>query len=88
MNSTVQICKALKFLRALSEDDRIQAINTLRREIHKYSPFAKEPVDCELWVPVEKVVANDYNPNAVAPPEMQLLEKSVLADGYTQPIVA
>lgn len=38
-------------------------------------------------VPISKVVANDYNPNAVAPPEMALLEVSVWEDGYTQPIV-
>ena len=39
-------------------------------------------------VPIEKVVANDYNPNSVAPPEMKLLKLSIEEDGYTQPIVA
>lgn len=39
-------------------------------------------------VPVEKLRANAYNPNSVAPPEMKLLEKSIWEDGYTQPIVA
>lgn len=38
-------------------------------------------------VPIEKVKANDYNPNAVAPPEMALLETSIWEDGYTQPVV-
>jgi ParB-like chromosome segregation protein Spo0J len=38
-------------------------------------------------VPLEKVIANDYNPNKVAPPEMELLETSIWEDGYTQPIV-
>ncbi len=38
-------------------------------------------------VSVEKITANDYNPNRVAPPEMQLLELSIWEDGYTQPIV-
>jgi ParB-like chromosome segregation protein Spo0J len=38
-------------------------------------------------VPIEKVKANDYNPNAVAPPEMALLETSIWEDGFTQPIV-
>lgn len=38
-------------------------------------------------VPIEKVKANDYNPNAVAPPEMELLEISIWEDGYTQPVV-
>ena len=39
------------------------------------------------WVPTDLVYANDYNPNKVAPPEMKLLEQSILADGFTQPIV-
>lgn len=38
-------------------------------------------------VPTSMVYFNEYNPNAVAPPEMRLLEKSILEDGYTQPIV-
>lgn len=38
-------------------------------------------------VPIEKVTANDYNPNSVAPPEMELLEISIWEDGYTQPVV-
>jgi ParB-like chromosome segregation protein Spo0J len=38
-------------------------------------------------VPAELVQANDYNPNSVAPPEMNLLRTSIQADGYTQPIV-
>ena len=56
--------------------------------MHEISPFSEEPVDCVLWVPSVSVVANDYNPNSVAPPEMQLLEHSITEDGYTQPIVA
>jgi ParB-like chromosome segregation protein Spo0J len=38
-------------------------------------------------VPVEKVHANSYNPNHVAPPEMKLLETSIWEDGYTMPCV-
>ncbi len=45
------------------------------------------PVYDVLRVPIEKVQANDYNPNKVAPPEMELLEISIWEDGYTQPIV-
>jgi ParB-like chromosome segregation protein Spo0J len=48
---------------------------------------AKHPVSRVQWVPAEHVHANDYNPNAVAPPEMKLLRLSIEADGYTQPIV-
>lgn len=45
------------------------------------------PVYSVIAVPVEKVTANDYNPNSVAPPEMALLETSIWEDGYTQPVV-
>ncbi len=38
-------------------------------------------------VPIEKIQANSYNPNSVAKPEMDLLYKSILEDGYTMPIV-
>lgn len=38
-------------------------------------------------VPAEKVVANDYNPNKVASPEMKLLAHSIEEDGVTQPVV-
>ncbi|HCO18076.1 MAG TPA: chromosome partitioning protein ParB [Tissierellales bacterium] len=47
----------------------------------------KSPVYNIIAVPLEKIRANAYNPNAVAPPEMKLLEKSILEDGYTMPIV-
>lgn len=50
-------------------------------------PEWKSPVYNVIAVPIEKVKANDYNPNAVAPPEMQLLETSIWEDGYTQPVV-
>jgi ParB-like chromosome segregation protein Spo0J len=45
------------------------------------------PINQVLWVEAEKVYANDYNPNKVASPEMELLRRSIEADGYTQPIV-
>ena len=38
-------------------------------------------------VPIEKIVANSYNPNIMAPPEMRLLELSIWEDGYTMPCV-
>lgn len=45
------------------------------------------PVYHVIAVPVEKVMANNYNPNVVAPPEMKLLELSIWEDGYTMPCV-
>jgi ParB-like chromosome segregation protein Spo0J len=47
----------------------------------------KSPVYNIIAVPVEKIQANSYNPNSVAPPEMKLLYKSILEDGYTMPVV-
>lgn len=47
----------------------------------------KSPVYSVKAVPVEKVQANDYNPNIVAPPEMKLLELSIWEDGFTMPCV-
>ena len=47
----------------------------------------KSPVYDVKRVPIEQVTANDYNPNSVAPPEMELLETSIWEDGYTQPVV-
>lgn len=75
-------------IQALPLEKKIEAINYVREEIHSISPFAQEPVDCVRWVRGDYVEANDYNPNSVAPPEMELLQLSILSDGYTQPIVA
>ena len=47
----------------------------------------KSPVYSIKAVPIEKIQANMYNPNAVAPPEMKLLYQSIKEDGYTMPIV-
>lgn len=47
----------------------------------------KSPVYNVIAVPIDKIRANEYNPNAVAPPEMKLLYDSIKEDGYTTPIV-
>jgi hypothetical protein len=67
--------------------DKVNLVNELRDHIHSLSPFINEPVDFVKWVVSDNVIANDYNPNKVAPPEMELLEISIINDGYTQPIV-
>jgi ParB-like chromosome segregation protein Spo0J len=85
---TEEVLELLPYLNGLSLDERVTAINQIRLALHDLSPFKEEPVDCVIWVASEHIIANDYNPNAVAPPEMKLLELSILSDGYTQPIVA
>ena len=71
----------------LPELERIACLNRVREILHEVSPMRDEPVDLVLWEPAASIEANDYNPNVVAAPEMRLLETSILADGYTQPIV-
>ncbi len=71
----------------LNQEDLIANLNGIREKLHKISPFKKEPVDFVKWVKSDIVSANDYNPNSVAPPEMNLLHMSISEDGYTQPIV-
>lgn len=46
-----------------------------------------QPVSRVQWVQRGKLKANSYNPNAVAPPELELLKLSILEDNWTQPIV-
>lgn len=75
-------------IKNLPIDEKVEAINDLKKMIHEISPFNSEPVDCVLWVKNDSVHANDYNPNSVAPPEMELLRHSIASDGYTQPIVS
>ena len=63
-------------------------MNEVRYELHQVSPLKHHPVDYVAWVKSTDVEANEYNPNAVAPPEMKLLYESILNDGYTMPIVS
>lgn len=70
-----------------SDEETTQALNHLRKMLHEFSPFAQEPVDCVLWVKADDVVANDYNPNVMAPTEKRLLKQSLEKDGFTQPVV-
>lgn len=73
---------------SLDTDSKVDILNNIKLFLHEKSPMKSEPVDCVLWVKNDTVRANDYNPNSVAPPEMELLRLSISADGYTQPIVS
>jgi ParB-like chromosome segregation protein Spo0J len=86
MSLQEQIKRAIESSETL--DSKVDLINTLRQVIHDLSPFKTEPVDFVKWVKNDTVFSNDYNPNSVAPVEMELLRVSIDADGYTQPIVS
>lgn len=68
-------------------DNKTEHLNKLREFISKELSEFNNPVDLVRWVPIEKVQANDYNPNSVAKIELQLLYVSIKNDGYTQPLV-
>lgn len=69
--NVTEIFNMMKNGLALSEEEKRRAFPCLFTEL----------------VPLEKIQFNEYNPNAVAPPEMRLLQHSIEEDGYTQPIV-
>ena len=83
----INIDQVMQEISVLQLAEKIAVINDIKRKLHDVSPFKDEPVDCVTWVPHGNVTANEYNPNKVAPPEMELLEVSIVNDGYTQPIV-
>ena len=83
----INIDQVIQEISVLQLAEKIAAINDIKRKLHDVSPFKDEPVDCVTWVPHGNVTANEDNPNKVAPPEMELLEVSIVNDGYTQPIV-
>lgn len=88
VNVDLALSDIIKAVNSYSLDDKVDAINKIRAALHEISPFKTEPVDFVRWVKNPLVHANDYNPNSVAPPEMELLRHSISADGYTQPIVS
>ena len=74
-------------LDSIPDSEKIEALNQISEYLHdKLSPV-KQPINKVLWIPIDKVEPNDYNPNAVANKEMKLLYTSILHDGYTQPVV-
>jgi hypothetical protein len=66
---------------------KVAVIEEIKAWLHEFSPQKEQPVNLVRWIPIEKVHANDYNPNSVAKNEMRLLYVSISHDGYTQPVV-
>ena len=68
-------------------DEKINIINKVNIAISEVNPLS-EPICNVQYIKSDHVHANEYNPNKVATPEMELLYNSIKLDGYTQPIVA
>lgn len=75
------------YMDSLPPEQRQQAIADIKKVLTPYSDKKHNPVDNVIWVNLNQVEANNYNPNAVAKQEMKLLHTSIIHDGYTQPIV-
>ncbi|MAK49788.1 ParB N-terminal domain-containing protein [Marinobacter sp.] len=84
---TFNIDDILEKIKKLNEQEKIDAIQSIFSQLHKASPLVSQPINNVRWVDIDKVQANDYNPNSVANQEMSLLYTSILHDGYTQPVV-
>ncbi len=69
-----------------SFDEKVRIYNEISRELYEFLGVEHPVLNVNL-VPAKQVKGNDYNPNKVAPPEMQLLTLSIRKDGLTMPIV-
>jgi ParB-like chromosome segregation protein Spo0J len=67
--------------------DRAHIESKVSAVLSRHSPFVDQPIHHVIWVHIDRVSPNDYNPNSVARTEMKLLHTSIAHDGYTQPIV-
>jgi hypothetical protein len=80
--------KAILACLELTEKERVAAFNAATGALRSLvADLCDDPVLALKLVPAEDVSANDYNPNRVATPEMDLLEQSIRCDGVTMPIV-
>lgn len=70
-----------------SIEEKVTLLNEIRSLLHDVSPLKHHPVDNVVWKKSEEVEKNDYNPNAIPPPELELLHRSIAEDGYTMSIV-
>lgn len=89
MNRTISeaVNTIINEISCMDLDGKVETLNEVRSCLGDVSPFKSEPCDCILWVRQDKIQANEYNPNHVAAPEMNLLYESIKSDGYTMPIV-
>jgi len=70
----------------ISFDKKIEMFNTISQELYNFLGINHPVLNIQL-VPINKVKGNEYNPNKVAPPELELLKLSIQKDGLTMPVV-
>lgn len=81
------IQKLLKKYKNKPFSEKVKVYNEINQQLYDFIGLEHPVLNVQL-VPIDDVKANDYNPNKVAPPEMQLLKLSIRKDGLTMPVVA
>jgi len=82
------ILDAADDLKGLPMEWRIEIYNiAVKRLAEVVKDVSEDPALAPQLVPAGRIEANDYNPNTVASPELDLLENSMRADGITMPVV-
>lgn len=76
-----------KYIKNADGSINMDAYNHVSEALFEFNPNKHNPVGLVRWVDIDKVRANNYNPNSVAKIEMNLLFTSIKHDGYTQPVV-
>jgi ParB-like chromosome segregation protein Spo0J len=80
--------KAILSCVELPEKERVAAYNCATMALREMiGDLCEAPVLGVQLVASERISSNDYNPNHVASPELDLLEHSIRCDGVTMPIV-
>src|SRR5574344_1023105 len=82
----VELETAKKTAKKKKNNDEYSATTLFHTKFGKDVEY-QSPVYKVLSIPIDKIIANDYNPNSVDEQSMQLLYDSIYTDGYTMPIV-
>jgi ParB-like chromosome segregation protein Spo0J len=76
----------IKLPENISFEEKVKLYNEISQKLYDWLDLNHPVLNIQL-VPIDKVKGNDYNPNKVAPPEMNLLALSMRKDGMTMPCV-
>jgi len=88
VSALANIIASIRAAKRLPETERIAAFNAATNALRDLvGDIASDPVLAVQLLPMGDVIANDYNPNKVATPEMTLLRESIESDGVTMPVV-
>ena len=77
------ILDVLKRSQAIPKEGKTVLIDQISEIFDQYT----EPVSKLLWVPLNAILPNGYNPNKMATPEKHLLLRSMLDHGITLPLI-